>query len=501
MSLAYAPVQRKTKVVFVQLGSPEEPTPDAVRKYLREFLGDPRVIDMDPKIWKVILEGFVLPSRPRKSAALYARIWDGENFPLITNTAAFAEGVREALTSLDPKGYVEINHAFLLSPPFVKDVYDSWEQDLARNEGASKLVVIPMFPQYSESTTASGIDALVKELGKRVKIPTFEVITNFHRSHAFIDNSVRKIDAELQRLKAAGTDPHHLVLSFHGMQKRRIITKGDDYYRHCFETYKLITDRLQHIAPENTVMTFQSRFGSEEWITPYTEEVVQSLIESGKTELVVYSPSFVADCLETTDELGHELVKDAREWGGNVHPVECLNKDAQWCQDFARYTFTQAEGSAQDKEDLEYTLAAEDYAKMPTLRMSKGSVYEALERFKASVTEKRFVLGEFIREGSSRDKRIEQLYKIFKNRRPPVDTSASSDTPNHPLSDTHTETSSSHDTPIDTSTPREIPIVEAPSRDAPIGASSSRDAHSDTPAPRETHAREERVLEEAGVER
>jgi ferrochelatase len=373
MSVPYVPTQRKTKVVFVQLGSPEEPTTDALRKYLREFLRDPRVIDLNPIAWQFILNALVLPFRPKKSAALYARIWDAENrsFPLITNTEGFAEGVSKALTSFDPDGKVEVNHAFLLSQPRVSDVYDRWEEDLARNQGASKLIVVPMFPQYSESTTASGVDALAKELGKRVKIPTFEVITNFHRTHAFIDNSVRKIDEKLQRLKAAGTDPQHLVLSFHGMQKRRVIYKGDAYYRHCFETYKLITDRLKHIATEDTVMTFQSRFGSEEWITPYTDDVVQSLIESGKKEIVVYSASFIADCLETTDELGTELVNEAKEWGGNVHTVDCLNMDAQWCEDFARYTFTQAEGSAQDKEDLEYKLSADDYAHMPTLRMTE----------------------------------------------------------------------------------------------------------------------------------
>ena len=127
-------------------------------------------------------------------------------------------------------------------------------------------------------------------------------------------------------------------------------------------------------------MSFQSRFGSEEWITPYTDDVVKSLIESGKTEIVVYSPSFVADCLETSDELGSELVESAREWGGNVHVVDCLNMDAQWCKDFAHYTFTQAEGTAQDKEDLEYKLSADDYADMPVLRMNDGSSYSGKRR-------------------------------------------------------------------------------------------------------------------------
>jgi len=367
----YVPPKRKTKVVFVQLGSPEEPTPKALRKFLREFLGDPRVVDINPWVWKFILNCFVLPFRPKKSAKLYSRIWDGKSFPLITNTAEFTGKVRDAIAEIDPEGYVEVNHAFLLSPPYVHEVYDSWEEDLKNGVGATKLLVIPMFPQYSESTIASGIDALAKELGKRVKIPTFEVITNFHRTHAFIDNSVQQVDAKLLELKEKGIDVDTLLITFHGMQKRRIVEKGDDYYRHCYETFRLIVDRLEHLRPDQAVMTFQSRFGSEEWITPYTEKVVEQLISEGKKELVVYAPSFVVDCLETTDELGHELVNDAKEWGGNIYPVDCLNVNEQWCKDFAKYTFTQAEGSAQDKEDLEYQLQASDYEAMPSLVMEE----------------------------------------------------------------------------------------------------------------------------------
>jgi ferrochelatase len=367
--MSYVPSKRKTKVVFVQLGSPEEPTPKALRKYLREFLADPRVIDINPWVWKVILHGFVLPFRPKKSAALYARIWDGSSFPLITNTENFTNQVRNELTKLDSKGYVEVNHAFLLSPPHIHQVYDSWEEDLEKGIGATKLIVIPMFPQYSESTIASGIDALTKELSKRVKIPTFEVITNFHRTHAFINNSVSQIENKFLELREKGIEPDRLLITFHGMQKRRIVHKGDDYYRHCYETFRLIVDRLQGIDSDKVIMTFQSRFGREEWITPYTEQVVKELINNGHKELVLYSPSFVVDCLETTDELGHELLKEAREWGGNIHPVECLNINEQWCKDFALYTFTQAEGSAQDKEDLEYQLNATDYEKMPKQNM------------------------------------------------------------------------------------------------------------------------------------
>ena len=370
MNNKYIPARRKTKIVFVQLGSPAEPTPRALRKYLREFLGDPRVVDLNPYLWKFILNCFVLPFRPRRSAKLYARIWDGEKFPLIENTEKFTDRVREEIEHIDPDGVVEVNHAFLLSPPYVSDVYDSWETDLKNGSGATKLLVIPLFPQYSESTIASGIDALAKELTRRVKIPTFEVITNFHRTLAFINNSVNRIDEALKSLKQQGTNVESLVISFHGMQKRRIVEKGDDYYRHCYETYRLIVDRLSTLRADQTVMCFQSRFGSEEWITPYTETVVKDLIDSGKKEIAIYSPSFVMDCLETTDELGHELRNDAKEWGGNLYPIECLNADEQWCKDFAHYSFVQAEGSAQDREDLEIKLSQHDYSEMPELKMN-----------------------------------------------------------------------------------------------------------------------------------
>mgnify|MGYP001998968505 FL=1 len=381
MNQKFVPPKRKTKVVFVQLGSPEDPSPRALRKYLRKFLGDPRLIDWNPWLWKIILNFFVLPFRPRKSAKLYERIWDGESFPLITNTAEFTNKVRKHLQAIDPEGHVEVNHAFLLSPPYVNEVYDSWENDLKNGTGATKLMVIPMFPQYSESTVASGIDALAKELSKRVKIPTFEVITNFHRTHAFIDNSVKMIDAKLAEMQENGINPDKLLLTFHGMQKRRVVEKGDDYYRHCYETFRLIIDRLENIEANKAIMTFQSRFGSEEWITPYTEDTVEELISEGDENIVVYSPSFVVDCLETTDELGYELAKEAKEWGGNIHTVDCLNINDDWCRDFATYTLTQAEGSAQDKEDLEYQMTSSDYDEMPVLILEEGGYSVSKEVF------------------------------------------------------------------------------------------------------------------------
>ncbi len=349
---------QKTKVVFVQLGSPKSPKVSDVRSYLKEFLADPRVVDINPVLWKIILTLFVLPFRPKRSAALYSRIWDGKSFPLITITENFTKKVRSFLSS--PK--VEVNHAFLLSDPRVSAVWDDWEKD---PNPATKLKIIPMFPQYSEATIASGLDALGHEIKKRVKIPEISVVTNFHTSKAFIDNSARQIDEYLLKFKNEGKSKGEtidkLLLTFHGIQKRRINDKGDVYYRHCYETFFLIRARIKNIDQSKIIMTFQSRFGSEEWLTPYTENTVIDLVSLGEKNLAVYSPSFVADCLETQDELAHELKHTANEHGGDIHFIPCLNDNESWCRDFAKYVENQCTASAEVQNEDFYYLEKNDY--------------------------------------------------------------------------------------------------------------------------------------------
>lgn len=344
----------KTKVVFVQLGSPKSPKVNDVRAFLKEFLADPRVVDINPFVWKLILNLFVLPFRPARSAKLYERIWDGSSFPLITITKKFTDTVRSFLTS--PK--VEVNHAFLLSSPRVSEVWDDWEKD---PNPATKLKVIPMFPQYSESTIASGLDGVAHVIKSRVKIPEISVMTNFHTSKAFIDNSVKQIDSHLLKFRNDGIKIDRLLLTFHGIQKRRVIYKGDDYYKHCYETYFLIKQSLKNISADKIQMTFQSRFGSEEWLTPYTEETVEKLIEHGDKNIAVYSPSFVADCLETLDELGVELKESAKEVGGDIHFIPCLNDNADWCRDFAKFIENQCLADSETREADFYNIKNEDY--------------------------------------------------------------------------------------------------------------------------------------------
>jgi ferrochelatase len=358
---------RKTKVVFVQLGSPKSPKVGDVRKYLKEFLGDPRVVDINPLAWKIILNCFVLPFRPAKSARLYSRIWNGSSFPLIDNTISFTDKVRDKLTT----DKVEVNHAFLLSSPTVSDVWDDWERELKETEtAATEILIIPMFPQYSESTIASGIDGLFRNIEKRVQIPPFKVMTNFHRSKAFIDNSVIMVDEWLKSFKKMKSESDILIISFHGIPKRRVIYKEDIYMRHCFETFILIRNRLKEIDHDKVMMTFQSRFGSEEWLTPYTEDVMEEQVKAGNKNIAVYCPSFVADCLETIDEIGTELKEEAEEIGGNIQFIPCLNEDEKWCSDFSGFVENQCEGHAVDKARDYYYLKEEDYKEMekPTMK-------------------------------------------------------------------------------------------------------------------------------------
>jgi len=353
--------RRKTKVVLVQLGSPASPKTSDVRKFLKDFLGDPRVVDLPPLLWKMILYLFVLPFRPARSGRLYARIWDGQSFPLITITRDFAQKVQ---TNLNPK-LIEINHAFLVSPPKVSDIWDSWEEDIkSGNEPATSLLVIPMFPQYSESTVASGADGFFSVLKDRVQLPPFEFMTNFHRAKCFIDNSVLQIEEFLAKFEKEQGPADALLISFHGIPKRRVLVKNDAYYQHCFETYHLITREVKGVPQENMRMSFQSRFGSEEWLTPYTEDIVENLISDGKKRIAVYCPSFVADCLETLDEIGTELNEEAREWGGEILFVPCLNDQDKWCHDFAKFVENHVEADAETKAQDYHTLNDEDYKHM-----------------------------------------------------------------------------------------------------------------------------------------
>ena len=323
-------MDQKILVLLVQLGSPKSPRTGDVRDYLKKFLGDPRVVDTHPLLWWPILNCLVLPFRPRQSARLYSRIWDGREFPLTKWTNSFARKVGQYCSE-----QMEVRPCYLLSFPGFSQQLDYW---LRHRKELGKVIVVPQFPQYSESTTASVFDQWSAALSQRTIIPHFELSHSYHRLKSFIDLSVAKIDRAIQKAKEGGQQVDGLVLSFHGLPLRQILQKGDPYYIHCQETFALIQDRVTSLPPKQIYCTFQGRFGRAPWLRPATEDFVRERVSRyNDRKLAIYAPSFVVDCLETIDELGHELQRTARQAGGDILRIDCLNDDEQWAMAYAEY--------------------------------------------------------------------------------------------------------------------------------------------------------------------
>lgn len=340
---------QKIKIVIGQLGSPKTPAVKDVRIFLKEFLGDPRVVDINPLLWKIILNLFVLPFRPKKSAQAYSRIWEGSSFPLVRITNEFATELQNTLGES-----FEVESCFLLSSPRPKDIFAKWNLEDPSTR-AQEVYIFPQFPQYSESTIASVFDVLAKELRPQVNIPSLHFKSYYHTSKAFIDESVRKIQEYL-----ADNSDAEIVLSFHGIPLRRVLQKEDIYYRQCFETFYLISQQFD----VKMHFCFQSRFGSEQWLGPATDTYVEELASQGVKKIGVYCPSFVVDCLETIDEIGHELAESVKSFNTQVDLIPCLNKDASWVRAYANYIQTEVMGTLEDKQNSYYQL---DHKKMDTL--------------------------------------------------------------------------------------------------------------------------------------
>jgi ferrochelatase len=347
-------MKNKVKVVIGQLGSPRSTKVSDVRAYLKEFLGDPRVVDINQTLWKIILYLFVLPFRPKKSAQAYSRIWDGSGFPLVKITESFAHKLKPHLDA-----NIELNHCFLLSKPRVEDLFLEWEkEDFATR--ADSVLVIPQFPQYAESTSGSVVDVLAKSLGRRVNIPNLQFMGNYHHAKCFIDHSVGQISTYLAQFKNQKHSITDLVISFHGIPLRRVLEKKDIYFRHCVETFVLIQQKLKLDPSIKMHINFQSRFGSEQWLGPATDEYVCDLVKQGSRDIAVYCPSFVVDCLETVDEIGHELAEDVHELGGHLHFIPCLNDGEEWARDYAHFINVSVNGSTKEQRELYYDIDAKE---------------------------------------------------------------------------------------------------------------------------------------------
>jgi protoporphyrin/coproporphyrin ferrochelatase len=300
-------------VLLVNLGTPDAPTPGAVRRYLAEFLSDRRVVEIPPLVWQPILRGAVLTTRPKKSAHAYRQVWSEAGSPLAANTAAQATALQARLGDA-----VQVGWAMRYGKPAL-----AGELERMLAEGCDRILVAPLYPQYSAATTASAIDALGAALARMRRQPALRTLPPYFDDPAHIE----ALRADLTRqIAALAFVPEVLLLSFHGMPERTLML-GDPYHCQCRKTARLLAEALAPAFPAMRVETaFQSRFGKAKWLEPYTDSVIAAEAARGTRALAVAAPGFAADCLETLEELairGREQFVGAG--GKEFAALTCLN--------------------------------------------------------------------------------------------------------------------------------------------------------------------------------
>ncbi len=308
-----------TAVLITNLGSPDEPTTGAVRRYLREFLSDRRVVEIPRLIWLIILHGIILRIRPAKSAKLYQTIWQDDGAPLLSITAQQKVKLAAKIKSHYGENVI-VDFAMRYGNPSVASVLQQFQQ-----QGVDKIVVLPLYPQYAGPTTASTFDAVSEELQKWRYIPSIHFLNTYHNNPLYIQALAETVKEHV----ASHGKPERLVLSYHGMPE--LFKKwGDPYYDFCHETTVLLKKILLEsdlgLVDDDIIMTFQSRFGKAEWLKPYTDVTLEQLPQQGIKHVAIMSPAFSADCLETLEELIHENSEAFLQAGGETyHYIAALN--------------------------------------------------------------------------------------------------------------------------------------------------------------------------------
>lgn len=292
-----------TGVVLINLGTPQAPTPRALRTYLAEFLADPRIVELPRWLWRLILHGVILRIRPRRAAKAYAKVWTERGSPLMVNSVNLTDAVAKALEN-HPKG-VRVALAMRYGQPSINQVLSQLQA-----EGVDRLLVLPLYPQYSGTTTASVMDGCAQWLSQTRWIPEFQFVTSYHDQPAYIDalaQSVRQYWAEHGQAEK-------LLVSFHGIPQR-YFDAGDPYHCHCHKTARLLAEALG-LSQNDWQLAFQSRFGREPWLQPYTDKTLEKWGSSGVKSVQVICPGFAADCLETLEEIEMEGKAEFLEAGG-----------------------------------------------------------------------------------------------------------------------------------------------------------------------------------------
>ena len=283
----------KVGILITNLGTPEEPTAKALRKYLGEFLWDPRVVEVPRPIWWLILNLVILRIRPKSSAETYAKIWTPEGSPLLVYTKAQAHALKEMVAEKLNAEACELAFAMRYGQPSIESALLELQK-----KHVTRLLVLPLYPQYSGSTTGSTFDAVAQAMAKLRWIPELRFVNQYADDAGYIDACVQQISTYWQQ----HTRSNKLIFSFHGLPKK-YLTKGDPYHCQCLKTGRLIAEKLQ-LQDEQWQVTFQSRFGREEWLKPYTDKTLEHLGKEKKVESVdVFCPGFSSDCVETLEEI------------------------------------------------------------------------------------------------------------------------------------------------------------------------------------------------------
>jgi ferrochelatase len=291
-------------VLITNLGTPDAATPAALRKYLAEFLSDPRVIEVPKPVWWCILHGIILRTRPKKSAEAYEKVWTENGSPLLDFSLKQLEGIKATIKEKTDLP-VKVELAMRYGNPSIQSGLEK-----LRAANAQRLLVLPLYPQYSASTTASAFDAVAKELTQWRHLPELRMVNHYHDNPAYIDALANSIEEHWQ----TNSKPEKLIFSFHGLPKHYFLA-GDPYHCECHKTARLVAEKLG-LNEDEWQVTFQSRFGPREWLKPYTDVTLKQLAKKGIKSVNIICPGFSADCLETIEEIDMQNREFFIEAGG-----------------------------------------------------------------------------------------------------------------------------------------------------------------------------------------
>ncbi|WP_028773004.1 ferrochelatase [Shewanella waksmanii] len=322
----------KIGVLLVNLGTPDSPTTADVRRFLQQFLSDPRVVDVNPLIWKPILNGIILNTRPKKVAKLYESIWWEQGSPLMVVSERQQQKLQSMLQAAGLNMPVELGMSY--GNP-------SLQSGLAqlKARGAEKIIVLPLYPQYSCSTVAPVFDAITCQYQQQRDYPETRFNKQYFDHPTYIEALAQSVQSHWQQYGQADC----LLMSFHGVPKR-YVTEGDPYQQQCQSTAELLAQRLG-LTNQQWRICFQSQFGKEEWLTPYTDEMLADLPKQGIKSVDIMCPAFAADCLETLEEIATEGKQEFIEAGGeNYRFIDCLNDNDAHIQMMAELVKQQAAG-------------------------------------------------------------------------------------------------------------------------------------------------------------